>query len=305
MRQQMRPIRVMATGMIAGGMLVSGEATAGFKRDLSTDRPDRTESPYTVEKGHVQFEITLVEYTGDKEKLSPFEFTTRSLAAGVVNAKFGLTDRIDLQIVSTVASGELYADTDPGEFGTPRAASLPSLESGGDLAVRCKINLIGNDAGTVAIALMPYLTIPDSDFDLFDEQYEFGLIVPLGFDIGGGYGMGMMAEFDMIRDWTGDLRLDLVNSVTVAREITSLLGMYVELFSQLPTTSSPGAVYIQADPGPPRIPYDDLDDDWKGTFDIGFTLGVGENVQFDLGTNIGISRASDDLTLFSGLSVRL
>ena len=34
-------------------------------RDLSTDRPDLTESPYTVDAGHVQWEIDLFNATYD------------------------------------------------------------------------------------------------------------------------------------------------------------------------------------------------------------------------------------------------
>lgn len=31
-------------------------------REMSTDRPDTTESPYTVDAGHFQFELDLAEY---------------------------------------------------------------------------------------------------------------------------------------------------------------------------------------------------------------------------------------------------
>ncbi len=32
-------------------------------RDLTTDRPDMTESPFTVDAGHVQFETNIFGYT--------------------------------------------------------------------------------------------------------------------------------------------------------------------------------------------------------------------------------------------------
>ncbi len=35
-------------------------------RELSTDRPDKTESPYTVDAGRVQVELDLVTYTSDR-----------------------------------------------------------------------------------------------------------------------------------------------------------------------------------------------------------------------------------------------
>src|SRR5215208_5769920 len=35
-------------------------------RELSTDRPDKTESPYTVDAGHVQIEMDLASYSYDR-----------------------------------------------------------------------------------------------------------------------------------------------------------------------------------------------------------------------------------------------
>src|SRR4051794_4246357 len=35
-------------------------------REMNTDRPDATESPYTVDAGHFQVEFSLVEYTYDR-----------------------------------------------------------------------------------------------------------------------------------------------------------------------------------------------------------------------------------------------
>src|SRR5687767_4843881 len=34
-------------------------------RDLATDRPDVTESPYTVDAGHFQAELSFIEYVSD------------------------------------------------------------------------------------------------------------------------------------------------------------------------------------------------------------------------------------------------
>ena len=34
----------------------------GLMRELSTDRPDKTESPYTVDAGHLQIEVDLLSW---------------------------------------------------------------------------------------------------------------------------------------------------------------------------------------------------------------------------------------------------
>ena len=41
-------------------------------RPLSTDRPDTTESAYTVDAGHFQFEMEMAAFTRDGGDLTPF-----------------------------------------------------------------------------------------------------------------------------------------------------------------------------------------------------------------------------------------
>ena len=42
-------------------------------REMATDRPDVTESPYTVDAGHVQVESSFVEYTRDDDGGGDFD----------------------------------------------------------------------------------------------------------------------------------------------------------------------------------------------------------------------------------------
>lgn len=46
------------------------------------------------------------------------------------------------------------------------------------------------------------------------------------------------------------------------------------------------------------------DSQWVGTFDLGLTYALTENIQLDAGANFGISRAADDINPFVGLSFR-
>src|SRR5688500_9280794 len=62
-------------------------------RELSTDRPDTTESADTVDAGHVQVEMSFVEYTRDGG--GAFE----EFAFVPVNLKVGLLNNVDLQLV--------------------------------------------------------------------------------------------------------------------------------------------------------------------------------------------------------------
>src|SRR5687768_11189412 len=64
---------------------------ASLLRELSADRPDVTESPYTVDAGHVQVELSFAEWG----KGSGVE----DLAVLPFNFKVGLTNYADVQFV--------------------------------------------------------------------------------------------------------------------------------------------------------------------------------------------------------------
>ena len=66
-------------------------------RELSTDRPDKTESAYTVDAGHFQLEMDLVTYTHDRDTSGGGDTRTEAWAVAPVNLKVGLLNDVDLQ----------------------------------------------------------------------------------------------------------------------------------------------------------------------------------------------------------------
>src|SRR6478752_3911650 len=72
---------------------------ASLLRELATDRPDKTESPYTVDAGHFQLEMDLVSYGYDRETSEGSDTRTEALAVAPVNLKIGLFNNIDFQVI--------------------------------------------------------------------------------------------------------------------------------------------------------------------------------------------------------------
>lgn len=240
-------------------------------RDLSTDRPDKTESAYTVDAGRIQIETDLVAVTRDRET----GVTVETLDVMPFNFKIGLTNDADLQIV--YGSFSRVQTNGPGGFRSTE-------RGGGDLVLRVKRNLWGNDSGRTALAVMPFVKFPTNTLNDATDDIEGGVIVPLALDLGNGMGLGLMTEIDILRSGTdGRYQPAFINSATVSFELTRQLGMYLEIFTERST--EPGANTI-------------------ATFDAGLTYGLTENVQLDLGANIGITDVADDLNVFAGLSRR-
>jgi hypothetical protein len=182
----------------------------GLMRDLSTDRPDATESPHTVDAGHVQVEASFLEYTRDG--------SADAYSVAPTNFKIGLTHNVDVQFVV-----QPYLDEDGG------------AEGFGDSQIRLKINLWGNDGGDTALAIMPFVQFPTGDDDVSSDKFEGGLIVPLAVALPNEFGLTVMAEFDVVRNSDDDgYRVDFVHTAALGRAIVGPLGGFVEYIGVLP-----------------------------------------------------------------------
>ena len=243
--------------------------TPATMRELSTDRPDQTESPYTVDAGHIQIEMDFVNWTHDRTG----GVKTDSISIAPFNFKFGLTKNMDLQLVYDSYTVER----------TRFAGQRSSVSGWGDLTARLKINLWGNDGGDTALALMPFVKLPVGSRRVSNGAVEGGLIVPLAISLSKRSGLGLMTEVDIVAsDSGGGHHLEWLNSATVSFDLTEKLAAYLEV------------VAVVSDDGAP----------WVGQFDAGLTFGLTDNVQLDCGCNFGLTESAPDYQPFVGLSVR-
>jgi hypothetical protein len=242
-------------------------------RDLSTDRPDKTESPYTVDAGHLQVEMDLLSYSFDRYNQEHTRDETFGYASA--NFKIGLCNQADLQLVVPTHNRVRSHD---------RANGTVQNHTGfGDLVARLKMNFWGNDGGATAFAAMPFVKIPTSQDDLGNDAIEGGLILPLAVELPRGWGMGLMTELDFNQSSSGDHHFEFINSITFSHQVIGDLGGYFEFFSAVSAENS---------------------SDWIGTFDVGLVYALTENIQLDAGVNVGLTRAADDLNPFAGVTVR-
>src|SRR5687768_11367404 len=137
-------------------------------RDMSTDRPDKTESAYTVDAGHFQIEIDVFSYAVDRYNGIPGDHRAEALAIAPMNLKVGLMNNVDLQLIV-----QPYVSLREHNV----AARVVQQNRGfGDIIPRLKINLWGNDGGTTALAVMPYVKLPTNTDDVGNNSVEGGLI---------------------------------------------------------------------------------------------------------------------------------
>lgn len=240
-------------------------------REMATDRPDQTESPYTVDAGHVQIEMDFFKLTYDHWTTDGTRSETWNIAP--VNVKIGLCNRVDLQVI---LDNYVNVRTREGKV-TSRASGF------GDITTRLKVNLWGNDEGSTAFAVMPFVKLPLDSSAIRNGHTEGGIILPFTISLPGDWGVALMTEVDFVSDERGGYDTEWVNSISVSHDFTKRLGAYVEFFSVVGNV--PGF-------------------DWIGQVDTGVTFALTDNIQLDCGCNFGVTKSAPDFQPFAGLSVR-
>ncbi len=225
-------------------------------REMKTDRPDTTESAYSVEAGRWQVEAEVA--SGELDGGEWGEWVGMEM-----NWKYGVGEDVDVQVVVpfvTVVSG--------AGVGV------------GDVTVRVKRNVLGNDGGRVAVALMPYVALPTGG-ELGAGGVEGGLIVPVA--VGGvwGWETGAMVEAGVVRGEVGGVRGEVLVSATAGRELTETSGFFVE------------AVGVFGG-----------EDGLEVYGNAGVTWEVRRDWVWDAGVRVGLTAAAVDFSPFVGLSVR-
>jgi hypothetical protein len=248
-------------------------------RSLSTDRPDKTETPFTVDAGHLQVELDHFHYVHDRETSGGREFIREEWGIGPVLAKLGILHNFDFEL-----GVEPYQEV--REVERANGESREILRQGfGPVTLRAKLNLWGNDGGRSALALLPSVQLPTAQDGLGSEVVEAGVGVPLNLKLADRLELG--AQTGAL--WVGDAdgsghHFEVVNSITLGVVLSSRFSGYVEFWALL-------------DP-------DDADA-WQGTFDFGLNFLVNDNLKLDAGLNVGVTEAAPDWNPFLGLSWRL
>lgn len=245
-------------------------------RELSTDRPDTTETPYTVDAGHYQVEADLFRYSYDRRNIAKDHTITEALEIAPFNFKVGLCNNTDLQIVIPTYTAIRTRDH--------RTHTRDTVRGFGDMEVRMKMNFWGNDGGETALGLMPYIKLPTGRHDIGNNAVEGGLILPFAAEMPAGWGFGTIAQLDVNKDEDGSgHHLELLNTIAFSHDIIGALGGYAEFVS---------------------IASADDEAKWIGFVGLGVTYGLTKDIQLDAGINIGVTRAADDIQPFVGISWR-
>jgi hypothetical protein len=239
-------------------------------RKFTPDRPAKGYSVRTIDAGHFELEMDFVSYAYAKY----LGVVTRSFQALDPNLKIGLTNWADLEIQFNGLQASRSRDAASG--------TLMAYGGGfGDVVLRAKINLFGNDGGPVGLALIPYVKLPSSIPVISNGAVESGLIAPLALRLPQDFIVTLMTEVDALKN--ADASGRYANFVSHPLPGIEGANATVELYSSTGTDRATPAIY---------------------TFDLGLNFRLNQHFMVDVGLNLGLNNAAPKAQIYSGLSAR-
>jgi hypothetical protein len=239
-------------------------------RDMETDRPDVTETPITVDAGHFQYETSLLDYS--KQYKGQNRINTHTI--NQLNFNVGITGSTAFQVM---------LDSYVSESERPIGSTVKTTSQGiGDVTFRIKQNLMGNDGGNFAIAMLPYLKVPTAKYKE-DNRTEFGLSVPMRIQLPSEWTLGTQVEVDRLQE-EGEhaLHTDLLQSLSLSHDLFKNMEGLVETY----------------------YTYGIKKHEWNNFINAALQYEVSSNCKFDAGINYGVQHEATR-SFFLGMAYRL
>jgi hypothetical protein len=243
-------------------------------RKFAPDRPTKGFSVRTIDAGHVELEMDTFNETYSKY----LGIATRSIQAFDPNVRIGITNWAEFDIQFNGLQSSRSLDSESG--------AIAAQGSGfGDVVLRTKMNLFGNDDGPVGLAIIPYVKLPSSAPVISNGAVEGGLIAPLALRLPQDYIVTLMTEVDALKDAQNHREANFVNLIGVSHPIPGIEGAnaMVELFSSVGADRAAPPIY---------------------TFDLGANYRLDKHTFLDVGLNLGLNNAAPKVQIYTGISVR-
>jgi hypothetical protein len=226
-----------------------------------------------VDQGHFIVESGLVDWSLDRSSAQRID----SWTFGDLLIRYGATPDMEVQLGWTALGAVRTRD---------RASGAMTHASGtGDLTLAMRRNFSHPDGSGLAVAVMPYATLPVGGATIGAGDWGAGLIVPLSYSLSDRLGLSLTPEVDAAVD--GDRRgrhLAYGSAVGLSAALTSALSSAFEL--QAVRDQDPAGHATQA------------------LASLSFAWQPRRNLQLDLGAVAGLNSDSPDVELYMGIAQR-
>ncbi len=249
-------------------------------RGMDIDRPNATNTPHTIDAGHVQLEAGMIDYAYFHDRTNQSDVRQNVFDVGQLNFRVGALDCLELNaVVNTYNS--IYTHDEIAHVAS-RAGSF------GDTTLGAKLNIWGNESGdrvwATALAIQPEFKVATARTSVGNGHFEFSVVTPFLLNLPDGFHLGLQTGVSYGRNSknNGDIT-GFPTGISLDRVVIGKLDLYIE-YACSPTTQA--------------------HTETMQSFNFGGTYPINDNVVLDVGMNIGLNKVSSDVEILAGISFR-
>jgi len=261
----------MKVVLLVGLLLASPALAEDDLRDLCAERPGLDTPACTVDPGHLQVEIGLGDWTLDRQTGS----RTDTVLLGSILARYGVGTSTEVRLGWTAYGHTRTRDRTTG--------AIDRSSGTGDVTIGLKQNLSNPAGDGFSLALLPYASLPTGKNDIGAGDWGAGLLIPVSFDLTNEVTWEATPEVDAAVDADGKGRhLAYGGAAGINIDLSKRWSMSIEAELIRDRDSAGHSTRALA-----------------GTF---LAWQPKERLQFDVGAQAGLNRATPDLELYFGIS---
>ena len=279
-------------------------------RPFSTDRPSKTDSPFTVDAGRFQLEADFANFTYGRYNALGTNTRVETLLVAPTFLRVGLFQNVDFQVfiptyenIRTDARDVVVADvpvpvTGPGNTGatgtttgtTLRGRQVTTVDGYGDMLFRLKINLVGDDGGPFIAAVIPFIKAPTASAGVGNGRVEGGINFPINYSLPAGFTLFAQTRYDFLYNGDNDGYHALFsNDIGVIRAVPGILDGRLSAYGEF--ASAVSSRESRTDP-------------LVLTADTGLIFQLTPNIAVDVNGFFGLTRGAPVANVFGGIGVR-
>ena len=280
-------------------------------RPFNTDRPSKTDSPFTLDAGRFQLEADFANFTYDRYNALGTNTRVETLLVTPTYLKVGLFENMDFQMliptyesIRTDARDVPVAVTSPmtgpggngtigvtaGTAGRQTRHEVTTVEGYGDMLFRLKFNVVGDEGGSFIFAVIPFIKAPTASGGVGNGQVEGGINFPINYSLPAGFTLFAQTRYDFLYNGNNSGYHALFsNDIGLLRPIPGILAGKLSGYAEFAS-----AVSSRLGKTDPLVL----------TADTGLIFQLTPNIAIDVDGFFGLTRGAPDVNVFGGIAVR-
>lgn len=180
-----RPVAAaLALAASSALLALAGSPAAAQQRDLCPERPGLDTPACIVDRGHVLVETGIVDWTLDRQP----DDRSDTILVGDTLVRVGVTDRVEVRVGWTPYGHQRTRDRASG--------AIDRFDQSGDVALGMKASLLSPDGRGLAMAALPFVTLPVGGSRIGDGAVGAGFLLPVTYVLSEAVQLDTTPEID-------------------------------------------------------------------------------------------------------------